>query len=262
VNVPQSLPDILVLTIWADNNARLNTTGAKVTTTVLSTNKDRLKGDLIIQKHSCKSDFCNNDCTCAVIGKQCKVDGDTNCRDITGQSIGGVIVNLTLNTDNKIKNIIGSSKCIGSDWSYSKQDSKVLRFEYSFGIHGENVGQGVFNLSIENPWHDVGQITQAFYCLSKGYQLQRKQSYVGYVRAWVSFTEYVIFKSPAVIVDHSPPDVHQKHFVIDTGPTCGEDVDYLVSGKSISACWDKVFSDGESGITKFLVSLGTSPSSK
>jgi CxxC motif-containing protein len=55
------------------------------------------------------------------------------------------------------------------------------------------------------------------------------------VRAWVSFTEYVIFESPAVIVDHSPPDIHKKHFVIDTDPSCDEDVDYLVSGKSISA---------------------------
>jgi len=169
VNVPKSLPDILVLTIWAKNNAGLNTTGAKATTTVLNTNKDRLKGDLIIQKHSCKSDFCNNDCTCAVIEKQCKVDGNTNCTDITCQSKGGVIVNVTLNTDNKIKKIIVSSKCIGSDWSYSNQDSEVLRFEYSFGIRGEKVGQGVFNLSIENPWHDVGQRTHGFYCLSKRY---------------------------------------------------------------------------------------------
>jgi hypothetical protein len=40
--------------------------------------------------------------------------------------------------------------------------SKVLRFEYSFGIRGEKVGQGVFNLSIENPWHDVGQRTHGF----------------------------------------------------------------------------------------------------
>ena len=262
VNVPKSLPDTLVLTIWADNNAGLNTTGAKVTTTVLNTNKDRLKGDLIIQKHSCTSDFCNNDCTCAAIGKQCKVVGNTNCIDITGQSKGGVIVNVTLNTDNKIKKIIGSSKCLGSDWFYSNQDSKVLRFEYSFGIRGEKVGQGVFNLSIANPWHDVEQRTQAFYCLSKGYQLQHNTQYVGYVRAWVSFTEYVIFESPAVIVDHSPPDIHKKQFVIDTGPSCDEDVDYLVSGKSISACWDGVFSDDESGITKFMVSLGTSPSGK
>jgi hypothetical protein len=46
------------------------------------------------------------------------------------------------------------------------------------------------------------------------------------------------------------------------GPSCDEDVDYLVSGKSISACWDGVFSDDESGITKFMVSLGTSPSGK
>ena len=262
VNVPKSLPDTLVLTIWAENNAGLYTTGAKVTTTVLSTNKDRLKGDLIIQKHSCTSDFCNNDCTCAAIGKQCKVVGNTNCIDITGQSKGGVIVNLTLNTDNKIKKTIGSSKCLGSDWFYSNQDSKVLRFENSFGIRGEKVGQGVFNLSIANPWHDVEQRTQAFYCLSKGYQLQHNTQYVAYVRAWVSFTEYVIFESPAVIVDHSPPDIHKKHFVIDTGPSCDEDVDYLVFGKSISACWDGVFSDDESGITKFMVSLGTSPSGK
>jgi len=248
VNVPQPLPDTLVLTIWAQNNAGLNTTGAKVTTTVLSTNKYRLKGDLIIQKHSCKSDFCNNDCTCAVIGKQCKVDGNTNCTDITCQSKGGVIVNVTLNTDNKIKKIIVSSKCIGSDWSYSNQDSEVLRFEYSFGIRGEKVGQGVFNLSIENPWHDVGQRTHGFYCLSRRYQLQHNTHYVAYVRAWVSFTEYVIFESPTVIVDHSSPDIHRKHFVIDTGSSCDEDVDYLVSGKSISACWDGVFSDDESGI--------------
>ena len=169
VNVPKSLPDTLVLAICAENKAGLNTTGAKATTTVLNTNKDRLKGDLIIQKHSCKSDFCNNDCTCAVIEKQCKVDGNTNCTDITCQSKGGVIVNVTLNTDNKIKKIIVSSKCIGSDWSYSNQDSEVLRFEYSFGIRGEKVGQGVFNLSIENPWHDVGQRTHGFYCLSKRY---------------------------------------------------------------------------------------------
>jgi len=49
-------------------------------------------------------------------------------------------------------------------------------------------------------------------------------------------------------VDHSPPDIHKKHFVIDTGPSYDEDVDYLVCGKSISACWDGVFSDDESGI--------------
>jgi hypothetical protein len=102
VNVPKSLPDTLVLTILAENNAGLFTTGAKVTTTVLSTNKNSLKGDLIIQKHSCTSDFCNNDCTCAAIGKQCKVVGNTNCINITGQSKGEVIVNLTLNTDKKM----------------------------------------------------------------------------------------------------------------------------------------------------------------
>jgi hypothetical protein len=67
------------------------------------------------------------------------IDSNTNCTDITGQSKGGMIVNVTLYADNKIKKIIGSSKCLGSDWFYSNQDSKVLRFENSFGIRGEKV---------------------------------------------------------------------------------------------------------------------------
>ena len=252
------LPETMVLTIWAENFAGLTTPHAKVTADVLSNDHDLSKGNLVIQKHSCLSGYCNFDCTCAVVGQKCKSQIKAKCIDNTSRRYSDILVNITLKSNNELQSSIGSSQCLAAEWDVLSKAIEVLRFEYSFGRHKANVGDGVYNLSIENPWTDVGRRTKSFYCLPLGKQLEHNTEYVAYVRAWTSFTEYTTFMSDTVKVDHTPPGIHKKHFVVDTDGSCDKDLDYVTSSVEMAVCWDGVFSDDESGIKHFMVSLGTS----
>ncbi|CAC5378366.1 unnamed protein product [Mytilus coruscus] len=259
-NMSDSIMNYLVLTIWAENNAGIMTSQAKVTTDILPNNYDRSNGNLLIQMHSCDTYFCEDDCrcdcTCGVVGRKCLSDDRNSCKNLTSKITPIIIVNVSVRTDDPELSVVGSSRCLGSHWAY-ESNKHVIRFEYSFGIKGAAIGLGVFNLSSENVWYDVGRRTEAFHCLLKT-QLTHKTLYVAYVKAWTSLDEYAIFESDPVIIDHTPPVIHKKHFVLDSLLSCDHDVDYITSNDSISACWMGVFSEDESYIKTIMVSLGTS----
>ena len=257
LDTTNKFPEKLVFTIWAENYAGISSSQSKITTDVISFNRNHTKGNLVIQKHSCVAEYCNNDCTCAVVGHKCKTDSQSMCNskpDNNDESSDRVRI-IVSNTD---IGIVGSSSCLMSKWTDNLNES-IWRFEYTFGIQNEQPGEGVFNLASENPWRDVGKETKVIHCLSPSNQLKHKANYVAYVRAWYSFTVYKIFQSEPVQIDHTSPAIHKRYFVIDSISNCEEDVDYILSTDSVLSCWDGVFYDDESGIGNFMVSLGTSP---
>lgn len=260
-NISSSIQDNLVLTIWAENHAGLFTTEAKVTVDILPVNSDRSKGYFHIQKHSCQTYFCEDgcrcDCTCGVHGRKCMAENNV-CTNDSRQIRPNVSVDVFMKTDTNKHDAIGSSKCLGAFWKYNST-VKIIRFEYSFGIKDGKIGHGVYNLSYGSIWNDVGKKNKAFHCMSVK-QLEHNSQYVAYVRAWTSLYEYAIFQSSAVIVDHTPPFINKKHVVLDSLKSCGNDVDYVTLNDTVIACWHGVFSDDESRIEKFMVSLGTLPS--
>ncbi|VDI52034.1 Hypothetical predicted protein, partial [Mytilus galloprovincialis] len=257
IDSTNKLHEKLVFTIWAENYAGLLSSQSKITTDVVSFNRNFTKGNLVIQKHSCVAEYCNNDCTCAVVGQKCKTDLQSMCNskpDKNGKSANMVRI-IVPNTD---KGIDGSSSCLRSEWTDNLNET-IWRFEYTFGIQNGRPGTGIFDLANENPWRDVGKETEAIHCLSPDKKLEHKTNYVAYVRAWYSYTSNTIFQSNSVQIDHTSPDIHKRYFVIDSTINCEEDVDYILSTDSVSSCWDGVFYDEESGIMNFMVSLGTSP---
>ncbi|XP_076106390.1 uncharacterized protein LOC143075038 [Mytilus galloprovincialis] len=251
------LREKLVFTIWAENYAGLLSSQSKITTDVTSFNRNYTKGNLVIQKHSCVAEYCNNDCTCAVVGHKCKTDSQSMCNskpDNNDESSDRVRI-IVPNTDIGIS---GSSSCLKSEWTDNLNET-IWRFEYTFGIQNEKPGTGIFDIANENPWRDVGKETEAIFCLSPQKKLSHQTSYVAYVKAWYSFTSNKIFQSEPVQVDHTPPDIHKRYFIIDSISNCEEDADYILSTHSVLSCWDGVFYDDESGIMNLMVSLGTSP---
>ncbi|CAC5398100.1 unnamed protein product [Mytilus coruscus] len=86
VDTINKLPEKLVLTIWAENNAGLLSSQSKITTDVVSFNRNFTKGNLVIQKHSCIAEYCNNDCTCAVVGQ--------NVKPIQNQSVQAKLITM------------------------------------------------------------------------------------------------------------------------------------------------------------------------
>ncbi|VDI12754.1 Hypothetical predicted protein [Mytilus galloprovincialis] len=257
LDTTNKFPEKLVFTIWAENYAGLLSSQSKITTDVVSFNRNFTKGNLVIQKHSCVAEYCNNDCTCAVVGHKCKTDSQSMCNskpDYNDESSDRVRI-IVSNTD---IGIVGSSSCLMSKWTDNLNES-IWRFEYTFGIQNGEPGTGIFDLANENPWRDVGKETEAIHCLSPDKKLEHKTNYVAYVKVWYSFTSNTIFRSEPVQIDHTSPDIHKRYFVIDSTINCEEDADYILSTDSVLSCWDGIFHDEESGIMNFMVSLGTSP---
>ena len=258
------LPEKIVLTIWAVNDAGLASPESKVTVDVVPLAYDKSKGELIIQKHSCSMEFCNVGCTfchctCGVVGKKCVSKEKDDCNAISSKQdmLQQLHLNISLRSDDRWKKATGSSLCLYSSWIYQNKSFSFQRFEYSFGRNDSGVGEGIYNMSIEDPWHDVGKRQHAFYCLQDG-ELSHGSYYIAYVRTWISQEKFFIATSLPIIVDHTPPFIHKRHSITDSSEPCGKDVDYISSPGNMYGCWNGVFSDDESGILEFIVSLGTS----
>lgn len=232
---------------------------------MVSTNENRTTGFLIIQSHSCKMHFCNEmcslcDCTCGIAGKRCIVrSNDTSkLKTYNHPQNASIDINISMNTTDK--GTTGSSLCLKANWTYLPKSYPIHRFEYSFGIikHGSVVGEGIYNTSIENPWHDVGKRQNVFYCLQNG-ELSHGSHYVAFIRAWISSETYLTATSNPIVVDHTPPVLHKRRYIKDSTNPCEYDVDFIRINTSIFGCWEGVFTDDESGIEEYMVSLGTSP---
>ncbi|KAH3774601.1 hypothetical protein DPMN_175983 [Dreissena polymorpha] len=260
------LHESIILSIWAQNNVGLNSSIARVTVNVLSATSRNEMGILEIEKHSCDIHFCTKDCTCAVIGRPCvEISTNVTCSDISytdAQNQNLSTFDVYGGLPHEILNVSASLACLSGHWSRTNGGSteNIHRFEWSIGVHRHAVGEGVFDLKLENPWNDVGLRLEFIHCLPVNRSLVHEERYVVYVRAWYSERTFTVFKSSPIMIDQTPPNVRRGRFIREGN--CLEDLDFIDWTKNIMACWDGVFTEQQSFIDHFSVSLGTSPHSK
>ncbi|KAK3101759.1 hypothetical protein FSP39_006148 [Pinctada imbricata] len=135
----------------------------------------------------------------------------------------------------------------------------AIRYEWSIGIEGMPEGEGIFDIKIEPVWYDVGLDKNLTICTNQKLPLQHGYSYVVYVRQWVSQTTYTQFASAGILVDYTPPLVRKGKFVKESIDSCLNDIEFSTENTTLTACWKGVFSDQQSGILHYFVSLGTIP---
>ncbi|XP_069134697.1 uncharacterized protein [Argopecten irradians] len=251
---------LLIITVWAENFAGLQSEDGKVTVTAVSSSPTNKHGELEILKHSCDVHYCNKDCTCAVVGQKCHdVDVPTECeRDNTSSSIS-LYIDVIHGSVNTL--ISASSACISARWTINGSDVEdIKRFEWTIGQNDMPVGTGIFDPLYENLWYDIGKQTSIVHCLRGERYLKHGASYVVYVRVWMSASEFIVFTSSPIEIDNTPPSVRKGSYIRENGRgSCDRDLDITTTLDSLTACWGKVFSDHQSGIYSFLVSLGTIP---
>ena len=253
--------ETIFLSIEVESNAGLRTSISKAAVLVMALNNMKSEGTLVLIKHSCDIHYCNKDCTCAVHGGKCdSVQTSSACVDLTGTSAVLPVTDVKMGVIGKHLQFSSSISCLSSNWKTTKGSSikAVQRYEWSFGLYNATYGSGVFELD-EPKWYDNGLRTSVTHCLSKEKHLLHRQKYVAYVRAWFSFNEFATYTSMPMTIDTSPPSVKKGSFIKDSDNTCNQDLEFTTSTDKVTACWDNVFTDQQSGVFKYRVYIGTWP---
>ncbi|XP_053382169.1 uncharacterized protein LOC128549491 isoform X2 [Mercenaria mercenaria] len=261
--------DTLFLTIWAENSVGLNSSLARVSVTVLSSSSSldnaKLKGPLELEKHSCDIQYCNKDCTCAVIGRPCveEESAAVRCKELNETLMGQAIPDVEVfnGMNEKSLNITASSACLTGSWRVNEgmSNKTIKRFEWSMGLQDQPVGEGVFDLKNKIPWNDVGLQKQIVHCLPENRTLIARETYVIYVRAWFSRNTFAIYRSAPIKVDQTAPSIGRGRTVIDSNELCNVDFDVIDWMDTITACWSDVFFEHQGHIIYYMISLGTYP---
>ncbi|KAH3708865.1 hypothetical protein DPMN_068324 [Dreissena polymorpha] len=258
--------DRIVLSIWAQNNVGLNSSISRITVNVISSTANSGYGILEIEKHSCDVHFCNKDCTCAVIGLPCvEVMTNMKCSNMSyADAISRKlpVFNVYAGLPHEVLNISASSACLSGHWSRIDGgivSENIRRFEWSIGIFNHSVGEGIYDLQLENPWTDIGLRSEFIHCLPINRTFIHETEYVVYVRAWFEANEYAMFESSPIMIDQTGPSVRRGRYIREGN--CIQDLDFIDWSDSIIACWDGVFIEQQSRIDHFSVSFGTSPHS-
>ncbi|KAL3857352.1 hypothetical protein ACJMK2_012028 [Sinanodonta woodiana] len=253
----------VILSIWAMNGVRLRSPIGRVTVTALSTDSYGSTGILKLQKHSCVSHYCNNDCTCAAIGKYCQITiNDTTClnKDVSSSGNASPHIIVLGGMQQEHQNLSASSTCLSCHWVVLQNGSlDILRYEWSLGLRAGNPGDGIFEGAFERRWEDIGMETQVTYCLPYPRKFINDEEYVFYVKAWFSKTLSGIFKSPPIKIDTSAPTVLRGKFIVESLDNCKTDAEFIRNLTYVSICWDKSFQDSQSGILRYELMAGTSP---
>ncbi|XP_013409734.1 uncharacterized protein LOC106173226 [Lingula anatina] len=250
---------LLFISLWAENGAGLRSHIGRIAVKVISNNPDHRSGILDIEKHSCDIHYCNSDCTCAVVGRKCMSDGALpNCTAEKGNTAtrkfvvaDGILSDAAFTC---------SSKCLSGHWFGPQANaSEIQRYEWSIGIYNSTGGNGIFDLTTEQPWFDIGHLNDFTFCLTDGRFLNHKQKYAVYVRAWTGFSTYTEYMSNGVMVDLTPPSQRRGKHVIDCGDSCDVDVEFARNTHTLSADWTDVFIDTQSEIDHYELYIGTFP---
>ncbi|XP_046356064.2 uncharacterized protein LOC124134978 [Haliotis rufescens] len=250
----------IILTISATNTAGLSSAVGKVTVAVVATDVKHTKGMLELQRHSCSVHYCTGDCTCAVLGQRCLLTStQQNCTDTTSKlKSTDIVVHPGLEADTTVTS---SSSCLTAHWEASSSQvlNSFTRFQWSIGKKGKSPGVGIFDLKTETVWREIGKRTRLIHCLPRGRSLQHGSEYIIHVKAWFSFSDYAVFQSHSILVDHTPPAVQRAKSPLDSDGSCKMDLEYFSHGQTVLSCWEGVFNDTQTTLTGFEIWVGTSP---
>ena len=196
-----------------------------------------------------------------MVGQPCvEVEHNATCSEINTTSIGNQKFDVFGGLFHQNVTNTASSACLAGHWKRTFSSSNIVqRYEWSLGIQKHIVGEGIFDLSSESPWNDIGLTQQFVYCLPTNKTLVHDEYYVVYVRVWLDWSSFSVFTSSPIKVDHTPPSVRRGQYIIEGNSDCLEDFDFVDWTDSISACWANVFSEQQTRIIYYTVGFGTSP---
>ena len=256
----------LILSILAINGVGLRSKTARVTVEFVSRNVQNTYGFMLeLTRHSCVSHYCNNDCTCSVVGLKCEHSTNVTC-----------IEKQPLNDTNSVDVFFGdadyyrglnmtiSTKCLRINWKrkHIGNQSLIQRYEWSISEYGGNPGEGIFNIPYEPVWYDNGKATDVVHCITDSIRtLKDETAYVAYVRAWYAYDLYETFTSNTIVIEHTPPQVVRGRYVFESTYSCTKDLEYTTES-DITICWNGVFRDTGSGIIHYELMGGTKPYGK
>ncbi|KAK7483107.1 hypothetical protein BaRGS_00025675, partial [Batillaria attramentaria] len=254
--------DVVYLTIWAENTLGLHSRMVRMAFDVLQEDTNGTSGSLVSVRHSCAVAFCTKECTCAPSGQVCQATTN-QCREVDADdpTLARFQITSWIGLPSGPQSFTTSAKCLEGHWKLLDPEmlSNVTRFEWSFSLDNSSAGDGIFNTQTEAVWHDAGRNTSAVHCMPGRRMLQSGRRYTLHVRVWLSSEDHVTFLSLPIVVDHSPPQVRRGKRVFESDAACSRDFDYVTSEPSLTGCWDGVFRDAQSPITKYEVWIGTSP---
>ncbi|KAI8487523.1 hypothetical protein Bbelb_347570 [Branchiostoma belcheri] len=263
VNVTRNLTDRehIYVTLWAVNKVGLQSV---VVHEALETVPSNPHSGLLSLVRRCEAYSCEGDCTCAPQNQKCDPPL-TGCRNVANRTAYQQVHVFDL-TDMRSRAApdtdVTLSQCtLAARWETSPGGVPVQRYEWSAGQEGKAAGTGVFDLTNDRIWYDVGLRTSAVLSLRRDrLQLEPHITYVFHVRAWYSGDVYLDFHSDGVITDFTPPAVSKSKKVEDI-PAVGwtEDMDFTTNTSAVAVGWKNVFQEPEVGVAYFQVSLSTFP---
>ncbi|KAK7092487.1 uncharacterized protein [Littorina saxatilis] len=252
--------DEVYLSIRAENQVGLHSEIVRMAYTVLADSSNKTSGTLLLIRHSCDAYYCTKECTCAPTGEHCQISSLSACQSCSpaDPSFANFSVHSYIGIRGKPHTFTTSLKCLEGHWEIKDPAllKNVSRFQWSFSLFNKTEGDGVF-VADEEVWFDVGRNTDVIHCLPGSRVLQSGLRYVLHVRVWLSRDKYSTFTSEPVVVDQTPPKAMKRRTVIESGVTCKKDVDYVTTEPYVTACWNGVFQDPESPITRYEVWVGT-----
>jgi hypothetical protein len=258
-----SANDVIVLTVTGINNVGLKSAVGKVSVILIPSNSNKTRGFLSLQRYSCVSHYCNNDCTCAVKGKKCINKINTPCTEL--QNVSKYMLNISVHFGLNLlpSEMTASSSCLSGFWEVVKKVNRtVMRYEWSVGESGEIPGSGIFDPTKENVWNDVGISQTIVYCLPHTKRLHHGYRYTLYVKVWISESEFAVFSSKPILVDITPPQNRRGRSVIESVDHCANDIDFIRASQNFSVCWENLFSEGQGSLLSYEFSGGTRPFGK
>ncbi|CAH1794767.1 unnamed protein product [Owenia fusiformis] len=220
-------------------------------------------GGVLVIVRRCSTYSCEGNCVCAPQDQLC--EKSDNCKVIQPNEYLSIEVNDTQDIRRLEQSCEFSddmdfthSDCLlAATWNVIGSNEKVVqRYEYSAGKNGSYSGSGVFNTQTDRVWFEAGFHNHAVVTPTR--RLQHGDTYVFYVRAWYDNDTYTVFSSDGITIDITPPRVSKMRQVDESDDhNVPFDKDYTRSLDNISVKWTGVFSDFESGISHYMLGIGT-----
>ncbi|KAK7460765.1 hypothetical protein BaRGS_00038812, partial [Batillaria attramentaria] len=255
--------ETIYMNLWAENILGLRSPISRMEFAVLFNDTSGKAGSLISVRYACKALYCTGECTCAAAGTNCQ-GNRTSCQDLqqNDPTLHGFEVVPHIGLRNGPQPYTTSRKCLEGQWRLTNPQllSNVSRFQVSFGLANTTFDEGlVFSTKSKAVWHDVGRNMNAVLCLPRKQVLDLGFKYVMNVRAWISSERHTTFISDPITVDHTPPQVTRGGSVLESTVNCSVEVDYITTETHFTACWNGVFREQESDISRYDVWVGSTP---
>ncbi|XP_070573776.1 uncharacterized protein [Ptychodera flava] len=249
-------------TLWAVNEVGLRSYEAHEKFVVTKSNDH--SGILSLLRR-CEIQTCQGDCTCAPQNQPCDYTPD-ECFDVKGNGqyqqveIFDVIYYGDVDVIGDVYQDVNftASRCaLAARWRTLKNGTPIQRYEWSAGSKGTAPGTGLLDPAFDRVWHDAGLNTFDVFTV-KDISLNSNLEYVFYVKAWYDDMRYAIFTSDGIKPDNTPPAISTSRKVKDVLDLEKlVDIDFSTSQTYIGISWRNVFSDRDSDIREFSVSIGT-----